>query len=146
MIIDLRWLTSTTPIVENSVSFHKGLEDAYGRRQSTPDFQMASDDQDRSQRMIHDMIEVAGKLGGYYPGCEPSFENLAPLGSGTTRAGRDPKTSVCDRYGKVWGSNNVYVGGPSILPTAMAASDTFVTVCFAIAGADQIISELRVEP
>ncbi|KAK8006850.1 hypothetical protein PG989_000840 [Apiospora arundinis] len=111
-----------------------------------PTFNVTVPDEDarRAHRMMNDMCEVASKLGGFLPGAEPKF--LVPGSalhiSGTTRAGMSAKDSVCDKYGRVWGTRNVIVGGCNVIPTGAACNPTLTAICFGIAGVQKIIEDI----
>ena len=90
------------------------------------------------------MVEVARNLGGFLPGAEPK---CLPPGSalhicGTYRAGKSEEESVVSREGKVWGFENLVLGGCGVIPTASACNPTLTAACFAIAAADQLVKEL----
>ncbi|KAI5926247.1 hypothetical protein F4810DRAFT_725958 [Camillea tinctor] len=144
LIVDLRWFTWVSPEKKNCVSFSHEITDQFGMPQPTFNFQVPREDARRAHDMIEDMCNVASKLGGYLPGAEPKM--LQPGSaihiSGTTRAGTSKEDSVCDRYGRVWGTDNVVVGGCNVIPTGAACNPTLTAICFAIAGADKIIEEL----
>lgn len=94
--------------------------------------------------MINDMILVASKLGGFLPGAYPQF--LVPGSAlhicGTTRVGEDVKTSCVSKESRVHGSENLFLAGCNVIPTQIACNPTLTAICFAIVGADTIISEL----
>jgi len=46
---------------------------------------------------------------------------------GTARAGRDPRTSACDPFGRVRGARDLYVADASLFPTD-AGVNPMVTV------------------
>lgn len=93
------------------------------------------------------MVLVARTLGGFLPGAEPRI--LTPGSAlhicGTYRAGESRTESVVDRWGRVWGHENVVLGGCGIIPTQNACNPTLTAACFAIAAADQIVKDLEVE-
>ena len=100
------------------------------------------------------MVEFALQLGGFVPGSEPRHlsPGLALHICGIYRAGERKggqsledvkKTSVVDRTGRVWGLNNLNLGGCGILPRGNASNPTLTAACHAIAGAKQIIKELK---
>lgn len=145
LIVDLRWFGWVTPVPENRVCFHPKYTDQFEMPQPTFHFEVPIQDVERTHEMMADMCVVASKLGGYLPGAEPKF--LVPGAalhiSGTTRAGTDPQTSVCNKFGKVWGIHDLYVGGCGVIPTGAACNPTLTAICFAIAGADAIVREMK---
>jgi pyranose oxidase len=145
LIVDLRWFGWIRPVETNSVSFSSGVTDQFGMPQPTFHYEVPQEDARRAHAMMADMCNVASKLGGFLPGAEPKF--LVPGSalhiSGTTRAGTSKEDSVCDKYGRVWGTDNVVVGGCGVIPTGAACNPTLTAMCFAIAGADKMIGELR---
>lgn len=145
LIVDLRWFGWIAPVESNSVTFSKDITDQFGMPQPTFHYEVPKEDAERTHRMMEDMCLVASKLGGFLPGAEPKF--LVPGSalhiSGTTRAGTSKNDSVCDRYGRVWDTKNLVVGGCNVIPTGAACNPTLTAVCFAIAGADKMIEEFR---
>jgi choline dehydrogenase-like flavoprotein len=61
---------------------------------------------------------------------------------GTTRMGRDPKTSVTDQDGRVHGLANLWVAGSSLFPTGGWANPTLTIVALALRSAERISAEL----
>ncbi|KXJ85464.1 hypothetical protein Micbo1qcDRAFT_154203 [Microdochium bolleyi] len=148
LVVDLRWYGLATPLESNHISFTRDVTDQFGMPQPTFHHAVPQEDADRAHRMMQDMCLIASKLGGYLPGAEPKF--LEPGSAlhlcGTTRAGTRVEDSVCDRYGRVWGTSNLVVGGCGVIPTANACNPTLTAMCFAIAGADKMVEELRPAP
>ena len=75
---------------------------------------------------------------------------VLPAGSslhyqGTTRMGpTDDGTSVCDPTGRVWGTENLYVGGNNVLPTATACNPTLTAVAIGVLTARTLAASLAV--
>ena len=90
------------------------------------------------------MQNLAYLLGDYLPGSEPK---RVPLGAsthtmGATRMGDSEdggRTSVVDPQCKVWGVDNLYVGGNCVIPTHNASNPTLTTVALAIRAARNIL-------
>lgn len=144
-IVDLRFFGSVERQKRNCVTFTTKIRDAYGMPQPTFNFELSDQDRVQSHRMMKHMEEVAVVLGGYLPGSEPQFmgPGLALHVCGTTRAGRDNKDSCCDKYSKIHGVENLYVGGLNVIPTSNASNPTLTAMCFAIYAAEKICKDLE---
>lgn len=72
---------------------------------------------------------------------------LLPNGSslhyqGTMRMGEtDDGTSVADPYSRVWGFDNLVVGGNGLIPTATSMNPTLMSVALAVRGARQLATK-----
>lgn len=92
------------------------------------------------------MVAVARNLGGFLPGAEPKY--LAPGSAlhicGTYRAGESNEDSVVDRTGRVWGQNDLVLGGCGVIPKENACNPTITAACFALAAAQKIVDDLNV--
>jgi hypothetical protein len=86
---------------------------------------------------------AGGSLGTFV--AEP---RLMPNGSslhyqGTMRMGEtDDGTSVADPYSRVWGFDNLVVGGNALIPTATSMNPTLMSVAIAVRGAKKLAEEL----
>lgn len=153
-IVDLRYFGRVETQWRNRVTFSKKLTDAYGMPQPTFDFKLSTRDRLESHKMMQDMEKVAGELGGYLPGSEPQFlaPGLALHVCGTTAALRKDcrsedemkRISVCDENSKVWGIENLHIGGLNVIPgpRSNASNPTLTAMCFAIKGAEEIRRKL----
>ncbi|KAL4746045.1 hypothetical protein BDW72DRAFT_207697 [Aspergillus terricola var. indicus] len=153
-IVDLRYFGRVETQWRNRVTFSKKLTDAYGMPQPTFDFKLSTKDRLESHKMMRDMEKVAGQLGGYIPGSEPQFlaPGLALHVCGTTAARRKDcrseddmkRISVCDENSKVWGVENLHLGGLNVIPgpRSNASNPTLTAMCFAIKGAEEIRRKL----
>ncbi len=62
---------------------------------------------------------------------------------GTMRMGAaDDGTSVADPFSRVWGYENLVVGGNALIPTATAMNPTLMSVAIAVRGARKIADGL----
>lgn len=65
------------PKFENYVSFSSEdnlNKDTFGMPQPTFHVKLSEEDQNCAHKMMEDMLVAAGKLGGFLPGAEPSFQ------------------------------------------------------------------------
>ncbi|RGP59363.1 pyranose 2-oxidase [Fusarium longipes] len=147
LVVDLRWSTYVEPIKTNRVEFSETFTDSFGMPQPTFHFEMSDETSARCENMMTDMTNVARKLGGFLPGAEPQY--LAPGSAihitGTYRAGKSSDDSVVDKFGKVWGHDNLVLGGCGVIPTQNATNPTLTAACFALAAAEKMAEELEAE-
>lgn len=142
-IVDLRWFLRKELRYEDHITFSDKYTDLYGMPQITFHYTFTEADQQAINDAFNDLPKAAAALGGYLPGVEPQ---ILPRGSslhhqGTYRMGDTPDTSqsVCDPYSKVWGMENLYLGGNGIIPTATACNPTLTSVTLAIRACDSIL-------
>ncbi|KAJ6070611.1 hypothetical protein N7467_011930 [Penicillium canescens] len=155
-IVDLRYFGQAKPKWENRVKFSKKLTDAYGMPQPTFFYKPDEEDRLKSHAMMKDMEKVAGELGGYLPGSEPQFlsPGLALHVCGTTKSkkrvpdktdNQQKDDSCCDETSKIWGIENLYVGGLNVISGPNASNPTLTAMCHAIKGAEAIRHKLKPE-
>ncbi|TFK65323.1 pyranose 2-oxidase [Pluteus cervinus] len=156
LIVDLRFFGKQEISVDNRVRFGPddekrvgnwlpGVTDIYGLPQPTFEVTRSAKDQDNDHNLMKDMCDVANLLGAYLPGSNPQFmePGLALHITGTTRIGKDPKTSVANPESRVWDFQNLWVGGNGCIPDSTACNPTKTSVMIAIKGARALIHYLE---
>ena len=141
LIIDLRWFTQKEIRKEDRIKFSNKNKDIFGMPQITFEYGLSAKDEKVVELALKGMQKAAGALGGYLPGSPPV---LLPRGSslhymGLHRIGLDHKTSVCDVDSKVWGYNNLMLGGNGMIPTSNSCNSTLTSLAIAIRGARALL-------
>ncbi|KAF3903262.1 hypothetical protein ABW20_dc0107192 [Dactylellina cionopaga] len=144
LVIDVRSMSAMEPKAENRVEFSSTEKDEYGMPKPSFYVRPSNADLKRGAKMMQDMETVATKLGSFLTEPKIMPPGTAQHLSGTTRAGTSPTDSVVDSNSKVWGVDNLYLGGCGVINTAMACNPTLTAMCFAIAGAEKVDAALRV--
>lgn len=146
-IIDLRWFTRKEVRFEDHISFSDRNVDLYDMPQITFHYTLSDTDNETVHGAVADMTKAATALGGYLPGAEPQV--LARGSSlhyqGTFRMGDkgQEKTSVCDSHSRVWGMQNLYLGGNGVIPTSTACNPTLTSVALAMRACDEILARWK---
>ncbi|BDZ44444.1 GMC oxidoreductase [Naasia aerilata] len=131
------------PRFEDGVTFDDAELDYRGFPNMTISYELGDQEKAEIERATA-MLRRAGKSLGTFI-AEP---RLLPPGSslhfqGTTRIGEvDDGTSVADPFSRVWGFDNLYVGGNGTIPTATSMNPTLMSVALAVRGARKAAADL----
>ncbi|MFC0533742.1 GMC oxidoreductase [Phytohabitans kaempferiae] len=139
-VTDLVWFSTCDVRRDNAVTFSDRVADPYGLPQPTFHFRPSAADRARADDMVTDMTKAATALGKFLPGAEPAFleAGFALHITGTARMGAEPAESVVDPYSKVWGLDNLYLGGGGVIPTGVACNTTLTSMALAVRAAESI--------
>ncbi|HEV8716260.1 MAG TPA: GMC oxidoreductase [Candidatus Binatia bacterium] len=141
IIVDFRWYAPMKPRPGNRVTFEEDIFNEFGMPQPTFEFTLSEKDSLILHEMMGDMTNAAQALGGFLPNSGPRFVpwgiNLHVQGACRMGAQNDGKC-VVDPYSKVWGIDNLYVAGNSVIPTSNACNPTLTNVALALRSASSI--------
>lgn len=131
------------PRVEDGVTFDDAELDYRGFPNMTIEYALTDAEQPELDE-AHERVRRAGAALGAFV-AEP---RLLPNGSslhymGTMRMGpADDGTSVADPWSRVWGYDNLVVGGNALIPTANTMNPTLMSVAIAVRGARRVVEQL----
>lgn len=142
LVLSLYWYSLSQQHRENQITFSTTATDATGLPQPTFRYRTAETDRAAGEAALDDLVKAAGVLGEFLPGGAP--RPLAPGSSmhvmGTTRMGvADDGDSVTDTHGRVWGFDNLYLGGTGLIPSATATNPTLAACALAVRGAERVM-------
>jgi choline dehydrogenase-like flavoprotein len=139
----IAWYGAKELQASDRVEFSISETDYYGMPRMSIRYSFTAKDHETVRMMEDCSRRIASRVGTLLG--EPV---LAPGGSslhyqGAARMGpADDETSVCDTYSRVWGIENLVIGGNCVIPTATAANPTLTTVALAWRGATKLIEGL----
>lgn len=141
LIVSLYWYSLSRPRHENRIRFTGQAFDATGLPQPTFEYTTTEADRAVARAALEDLRATAGRLGEFLPSSQPRV--LSPGSSlhvmGTTRMGvADDGHSVADTHGRVWGFDNLYLGGTGLIPSATATNPTLAACALAVRTADRV--------
>jgi len=133
------------PYHENKATIDKTKKDKWGLNVLAIDCELKENENKMRQDMLNDGIEmleaagvknVTGKIGDGTPG-----RGIHEMG--TARMGKDPKTSVVNKYNQVWDAQNVFITDGSFMTSAACQNPSLTYMAFTARAADHAVSELK---
>jgi choline dehydrogenase-like flavoprotein len=131
------------PRVEDGITFLDGETDYRGMPNFAIEYQLTDRELAEIEAATALLRRAGGALGTFV--AEP---RLLPNGSslhyqGTMRMGSaDDGTSVADPFSRVWGFENLFVGGNALIPTPTTMNPTLMSVALAVRGARALVEEV----
>jgi choline dehydrogenase-like flavoprotein len=130
------------PRVEDGVTFTDDELDYRGMPNFTIEYALTEREEKEIAEATERLRRAGEALGTFVAG-----PRLLPNGSslhfmGTMRTGTDAETSVADPYSRVWGFDNLVVGGNALIPTANSMNPTLMSVAIAVRGARRLAADL----
>lgn len=133
------------PYHENKVTIDKTKKDKWGLNVLAIDCELKDNEKKMRKDILNDAIEmltnagvkdVQGHEGDGTPG-----RGIHEMG--TARMGKDPKTSVLNKWNQVWDAQNVFVTDGAFMTSASCVNPSLTYMAFTARAADYAVSELK---
>jgi choline dehydrogenase-like flavoprotein len=135
------------PDPTNRVTINRDKKDKFGLPTLLFDTEFKANDYQMRKDMATDAAEMLDAAGAKNV---RSFDNPASHGlglgiheMGTARMGKDPKTSVLNRYNQVHACKNVFVTDGSFMTSAACVNPSLTYMAFTARAADFAVSEIK---
>jgi choline dehydrogenase-like flavoprotein len=135
----------TLPYHDNKVSLDKTRKDKWGLNIPAIDAVIRDNEKKMRKDMQGDAIEMMTAIGLKNV---QGFDNNPVLGRGihemgTCRMGKDPKTSVLNKWNQVWDAPNVYVTDGSFMTSTNCVNPSLTYMAFTARAANHAVDELK---
>ncbi len=135
----------TLPYHENKVTLDKNTKDKWGLNVLAMDIEYKENEEKMRKDMHADAIEMLESTGvknvrGFI-GDGTLGRGIHEMGS--ARMGKDPKTSVLNKFNQVWDAPNVFVTDGSFMTSASCVNPSLGYMAFTARAADHAVSELK---
>jgi choline dehydrogenase-like flavoprotein len=135
----------TLPYHENKITLDKTKKDKWGLNVLAMDIEYKENEKKMRKDMLADakeMLEAAGvKNVQGRDGDGTLGRGIHEMGS--ARMGKDPKTSVLNKFNQVWDAPNVFVTDGSFMTSAACVNPSLTYMAFTARAADHAVSELK---
>jgi choline dehydrogenase-like flavoprotein len=135
----------TLPYHENKVTLDKSKKDKWGLNVLAIDCELKDNELKMRKDMQNDAIEMLTSTGVKNVRGHDSNPYLGRgiHEMGSARMGKDPKTSVLNKWNQVWDAPNVYVTDGSFMASANCVNPSLTYMAFTARAADHAVSELK---
>jgi choline dehydrogenase-like flavoprotein len=135
----------TLPYHENKVTLDKSRKDKWGLNILAMDIEYKDNEKKMRVDMKNDAIEMLTSSGVKNV---KGYEGNGTLGRGihemgSTRMGKDPKTSVLNKWNQIWDAPNVFVTDGSFMVSSSCVNPSLSYMAFTARAADRAVSELK---
>ncbi|MEX6690766.1 GMC family oxidoreductase [Danxiaibacter flavus] len=133
------------PYHENKVTLDKNKKDKWGLNVLSFDAEWKENEKKMRVDMLNDAIEMLTSAGVKdvkgRDGDGTIGRGIHEMG--TARMGKDPKTSVVNKYNQIWDAPNVFVTDGSFMTSASCVNPSLTYMAFTARAADYAVSELK---
>jgi choline dehydrogenase-like flavoprotein len=135
----------TLPYHENKVTLDKTKKDKWGLNVLAMDIEYKENEKKMRVDMKNDAIEMLTEAGVKNV---QGTEGDGTLGRGihemgSARMGKDPKTSVLNKYNQLWDAPNLFVTDGSFMVSSSCVNPSLSYMAFTARAADHAVSELK---
>lgn len=133
------------PYHENKVTLSPDKTDKWGQPRLVIDCEFKENEQKMRKDMANDAAEMleAGGIQNINTFDRPSYPGLAIHEMGTARMGRDPKTSVLNKWNQVHSVPNVFVTDGSFMVSSACQNPSLTYMAMTARAADHAVTELK---
>src|SRR5450631_2905964 len=133
------------PYHENKISLDKTKKDKWGLNILAMDIEYKDNEKKMRVDMKNDAMEMLTAAGVKNvkgrDGDGTLGRGIHEMGS--ARMGKDPKTSVLNRYNQIWDAPNVYVTDGSFMVSSSSVNPSLTYMAFTARAVDHAVSELK---
>ncbi|MFI5193135.1 MAG: GMC oxidoreductase, partial [Chitinophagales bacterium] len=135
----------TLPYHENKVTLDKTRKDKWGLNVLAMDIEYKENEVRMRKDMKNDAMEMLAAAGVKnvegHDGDGTLGRGIHEMGS--ARMGKDPKTSVLNKYNQIWDAPNVFVTDGSFMVSSSCVNPSLSYMAFTARAADHAVSELK---
>ena len=135
----------TLPYHENKITLDKTRKDKWGLNILSFDVELKENELKMRKDMLEDAKEMLTSLGvkNVQGGDSNPYLGRGIHEMGTARMGKDPKTSVLNKWNQVWDAPNVFVTDGAFMTSAACQNPSLTYMAFTARAADYAVSELK---
>ena len=135
----------TLPYHENKITLDKTKKDKWGLNVLSFDCELKENELKMRKDMLEDAKEMMEAVGAknVQGGDSDPYLGRGIHEMGTARMGKDPKTSVLNKWNQVWDAPNVFVTDGAFMVSAACQNPSLTYMAFTARAADHAVSELK---
>lgn len=133
------------PYHENKVTLNKEVIDINGMPTVTFDVEWKENELEMQKDMTSSAVEIleASDFAQVMPLSQGSHPGLGIHEMGTARMGKDPKTSVLNKWNQVWDAQNVFVTDGAAMTSSACQNPSLTYMALTARASDYAVSELK---